>query len=99
MLLWSYFATVLTDPGVSPEDWTPYADHTFDLEAAEKATSPLEGNPGLGRMPAEDEAKAALMSGAREGEGRRTAVTGAAAQAGRGSGGIMPAGVWTQGLW
>lgn len=92
MLLWSYFATVLTDPGGVPEDWSPYTDHTFDLEAAEKAASPLGGKSGLGQNASEDEAKAALMSGRGEGETEKDTVAGHTAQAGRGSDSIMPAG-------
>lgn len=92
MLLWSYFATVLSDPGGVPEDWSPYTDQTFDLEAAEKGASPLGGKPGLAKNAPDDEAKAALMSGTGEASGEREAGTEPAAQVGRGPESVLPAG-------
>ena len=92
MLLWSYFATVLSDPGGVPEDWSPYMDNAFDVEAAEMAPSPLGGKAGLGKIGSEDEEKSALMPGTGEGYVEKDSGTGPAGQAGRGSEGIMPAG-------
>lgn len=33
MVLWSYFATVLTDPGRVPDNWHPFVDDAVQLQS------------------------------------------------------------------
>ncbi|GJP43981.1 hypothetical protein CLOM_g10274 [Closterium sp. NIES-68] len=62
MLLWSYFAVVLTDPGGVPPDWHPFSRGEDDLEAQSLQALDAHRQAALGNYPPSAAAAAAASA-------------------------------------